>query len=71
MTTIRAVPPYDIASDTSRLARTLRRAVVEIRSPAGGGAGIICADADPTPMKTVVVKAKAFKADDAINASKG
>ena len=41
MTTIRAVPPHDIASDASRLASTLRRAVVEIRSPAGGGAGII------------------------------
>ena len=41
MTTIRAVPPSDIASDASRLASTLRRAVVEIRSPAGGGAGII------------------------------
>jgi len=41
MTTIPAVPPYDIASDASRLASTLSRTVVEIRSPAGGGAGII------------------------------
>jgi serine protease Do len=41
MTTIRAIPPYDIASDASRLVSALRRAVVEIRSPAGGGAGII------------------------------
>ncbi len=41
MTTIHAIPQYDIASDASRLARALRRAVVEVRSPAGGGAGII------------------------------
>ena len=41
MTTVPAAPPYDIASDASRLASTLRRTVVEIRSPAGGGAGII------------------------------
>jgi serine protease Do len=41
MTTIRAIPQYDIASDASRLVSALRRAVVEIRSPAGGGAGII------------------------------
>ena len=41
MTNFAAVPAYDIASDASRLASTLRRMVVEIRSPAGGGAGII------------------------------
>ena len=41
MTTISAIPEYDIASDASRLASALRRAVVEIRSPAGGGAGIV------------------------------
>ena len=41
MTTRDAGPPYDIASDASRLASTLRRTVVEVRSPAGGGAGII------------------------------
>jgi serine protease Do len=41
MTTMHAVRPYDIASDASGLASTIRRAVVEIRSPAGGGAGII------------------------------
>jgi serine protease Do len=41
MTAIHAIPPHDIASDASRLASTLRRAVVELRSPAGGGAGII------------------------------
>jgi len=41
MTTGHAVPPYRIASDASRLVSTLRRTVVEIRSLAGGGAGII------------------------------
>ena len=41
MTTIRAIPQYDIASDASRLVSALRRSVVEIRSPVGGGAGII------------------------------
>src|SRR3954469_10416221 len=41
MTTVHAAPPYEIASDASRLASALRRTVVEIRSPAGGGAGII------------------------------
>jgi serine protease Do len=41
MTTMRAAPPFDIASDASRLASTLHRTVVEIRSSAGGGAGII------------------------------
>jgi serine protease Do len=41
MTDIDAIASYDIASDASRLASTLRRTVVEIRSPAGGGAGII------------------------------
>jgi len=41
MTTIHAIPPFDIASDASRLASMLRRSVAEIRSPAGGGAGII------------------------------
>jgi serine protease Do len=41
MTTIHAIPQYDIGSDASRLVSALRRAVVEIRSPAGGGAGIV------------------------------
>lgn len=41
MTTIHTIPEYDIASDASRLVSVLRRAVVEIRSPAGGGAGIV------------------------------
>jgi serine protease Do len=41
MTTTNAMPHYDIATDASRLASTLRRTVVEIRSAAGGGAGII------------------------------
>ena len=41
MTTVNATPPYEIASDASWLASTLRRTVVEIRSRAGGGAGII------------------------------
>jgi serine protease Do len=41
MTTVNAVPAYEIASGAARLASTLRRTVVEICSPAGGGAGII------------------------------
>src|SRR4051794_41953323 len=41
MTTIHAAAPHGIVSDASRLASTLRRTVVEIRSPAGGGAGVI------------------------------
>jgi serine protease Do len=41
MTTGRAAPSNHIACDASRLASTLHRTVVEIRSPAGGGAGII------------------------------
>lgn len=41
MTTLHGISQYDIASDASRLASTLRGAVVEIRSPVGGGAGII------------------------------
>ena len=41
MTTMHAAPPFDTASDASRLATTLRRTVVEIRSATGGGAGII------------------------------
>ena len=41
MTTEPAVPPYGIGSDAERLASMLRRTVVEIRSPVGGGAGII------------------------------
>jgi serine protease Do len=41
MTTVYEIPQYGIGSDTSRLVSMLRRAVVEIRSPAGGGAGII------------------------------
>jgi len=41
MTTLQLSPEYDSASDASRLVSELRRAVVEIRSPAGGGAGII------------------------------
>ena len=41
MTTIDAIPPYGIASDAWRLASRLRYAVAVVRSPAGGGAGII------------------------------
>ena len=41
MTIVKASPLYAMASDASRLASTLRRSVVEIRSPTGGGAGII------------------------------
>jgi serine protease Do len=41
MTAILASPRSDLASDASRLVSALRRAVVEIRWPAGGGAGII------------------------------
>jgi serine protease Do len=41
MMTISAMPHDDLASDASRLVSALRRAVVEIRSPAGCGAGII------------------------------
>jgi serine protease Do len=41
MTTIHSDFRYDIASDASQLVSTLRRAVVEIRSVAGGGAGIV------------------------------
>jgi serine protease Do len=41
MTPIAAIPQYDIVSDASRLVSALRGAVVEIRSPMGGGAGII------------------------------
>jgi serine protease Do len=41
MTAIRVIPSYDLASDASRLTAALRRTVVEVRSAAGGGAGII------------------------------
>ena len=41
MTTTHAISPFNIASDASWLASALRSAVVEIRSPAGGGAGIV------------------------------
>jgi len=41
MTTVYARPEYDIGSDVSRLVNRIRRVVVEIRSPAGGGAGIV------------------------------
>src|SRR5262245_4007795 len=41
MTVISLIPEYDIGSDASRLVSALRHAVVEIRSPAGGGAGIV------------------------------
>ena len=41
MTTTHAISPHNIASGASWLASVLRSAVVEIRSPAGGGAGIV------------------------------
>ena len=41
MTPTSAIPPYDLISDASRLVSAIRDAVVEIRSPVGGGAGII------------------------------
>ena len=41
MTAVHARPEYDISSDVSRLVSRIRRVVVEIRSPAGGGAAII------------------------------
>ena len=41
MTVISLTPEYDTGSDASWLVSALRRAVVEIRSPTGGGAGII------------------------------
>ena len=41
MTTVPVNEQYDLASDASRLTRTLRRAVVEIHSAVGGGAGIV------------------------------
>lgn len=41
MTTLFTAPEYDSASDASNLVSELRRSVVEIRTPAGGGAGII------------------------------
>jgi serine protease Do len=41
VTPLSAIPQYEIVSDASRLVSALRDAVVEVRSPAGGGAGII------------------------------
>ena len=41
MTTTHAISSYNIGSDASWLASALRTAVVEIRSSAGGGAGIV------------------------------
>lgn len=41
MTSLFTIPEYDSASDASNLVGELRRSVVEIRTPAGGGAGII------------------------------
>jgi len=41
VTAIHSISAFDSTSDASRLVTELRRAVVEVRSPAGGGAGII------------------------------